>query len=331
MPLCTSLFRGADGQSALQTCFQRFHSCVDLARQKNRSHEWLIASRNFDNQKSNTPTKEDANKVPDKVKQDKGKDDETTLEEQSNYNANERKRNASTALTPVPATVKVKVEDSKEGIVIEKVKKHWCIRMSRSRGGLSKEDFDDLSKFGRINDVKGDGNCGIYVAIEGLLNCLIAVKTDVKLFRRQVHDFIDKNRNEVLMNYSFSGKLLKDGTVRGKKRDDWIENDVMKRMWLKGRRYTPRAPVNSWVSANWHFPCLAVMYGVNFVWYDCDNHMTYLCVKVLHRGVYKEKPVEKKGFLKSSTMIIGSQWDKSVVCVFNSDHFLHLTEFLDCD
>ena len=105
----------------------------------------------------------------------------------------------------------------------------------------------------------------------------------------------------------------------------------MKRMWLKGRRYLPKAPVNSWVSANWHFPCLAVMYGVNFVWYDCDNHMTYSCVKILHKGVYEEKTIEKKGLLKPSTMTIGSQWDKRVVCIFNVDHFMHLTELLDCD
>ena len=164
-----------------------------------------------------------------------------------------------------------------------------------------------------------------------MLNYLIAVTADVKLFRRQVHDFIDKHRNEVLMNFTFSGKLLKDGTVRGRKRDDWIENDVMKRMWLEGRRYMPKVPVGSWVSANWHFPCLAVMYGVNFVWYDCDNTMSYAAVKVLQKGSYKERTIEKKGLLKPSSMTVGSQWDKRVVCIFNVDHFMHLTELLDCD
>ena len=119
--------------------------------------------------------------------------------------------------------------------------------MNRSRGGLSKQDFDNLSKFGRINNVRGDGNCGVYAAIEGLLNCLVAVTTNVKVFRKEVHDYIDKHCNEVLMNFHFSGKLLKDGTVRGKKRDNWIEKDVMKRMYVEGRRYLPKAKKGNWV------------------------------------------------------------------------------------
>ena len=99
VPLCTSLFRGANGQSSLQTCFQRFHSCIDVPRQNNCSHEWLIESRNFDNRKSNKVTKGNQNE---------DREDETTLEEQSQINA---KRTASSALTPVPSTVKVtKVE-----------------------------------------------------------------------------------------------------------------------------------------------------------------------------------------------------------------------------
>ena len=109
------------------------------------------------------------------------------------------------------------------------------------------------------------------------------------------------------MNFHFSGKLLKDGTVRGKKRDEWIENDVMKRMYVEGKWYVPKADKEDWISANWHFPVLAVMYGINFVWYDCDNLMTYACVKVLQRGSYKEKTIEKKGLLKPSSMTVGSQ------------------------
>ena len=73
------------------------------------------------------------------------------------------------------------------------------------------------------------------------------------------------------------------------------------------------------------------MYGVNFVWYDCDNTMSYAAVKVKQKGSYKERTIEKKGLLKPSSMTIGSQWDKSVVCIFHSDHFMHLTELLDCD
>ena len=105
----------------------------------------------------------------------------------------------------------------------------------------------------------------------------------------------------------------------------------MKRMYVEGKRYLPKADKEDWVSANWHFPVLAVMYGINFVWYDCDNLMTYACVKVLQKGSYKEKTIEKKGLLKPSSMTVGSQWEKRVVCIFYNCHFMHLTELLDCE
>ena len=106
VPLCTSLFRGVEGQGALQTCFQRFHTCVNLVRQSKRSHKWLISSRKFDNRKSNRPRKEGAidnkenlqpasNKV-EKNAQGKQFDDETTLDKQSNYKSNLLKRKSST-------------------------------------------------------------------------------------------------------------------------------------------------------------------------------------------------------------------------------------------
>ena len=85
---------------------------------------------------------------------------------------------------------------------IEKVNKTWCKRMSRSRGGLRKKDYDTLSTYGTLQDVEGDGNCGVYAAVEGLLNCLIAVTTDVEKFRKEVHDFIDGHRKEVLTNFT---------------------------------------------------------------------------------------------------------------------------------
>ena len=59
--------------------------------------------------------------------------------------------------------------------------------------------------------------------------------------------------------------------------------------------------------------------------------VNHCCVKVRYKGKYQEKTIEKKGLLKPSTMTVGSQWDKRVVCIFNVDHFMHLKELLDCD
>ena len=212
------------------SCFQCFHSSVDLKRQNYRSQEWLQSSRHHDKRRSNKPFV-----ILPKVTDN----DDSTIEEESTKGLPSNKRKNESKTEPLPTSVNVpensnnskkpKIGDSKEGIVIEKVTKYWCTKLNCSRGGLSKKDYDKLSEFGQIQNVKGDGNCGVYAAVEGLLNCLIAVTTNVKEFRKEVRDFIDTNRNEVLMNFTFSGKLLKNGTVRGKKRDDWIENDVMKK------------------------------------------------------------------------------------------------------
>jgi len=38
--------------------------------------------------------------------------------------------------------------------------------MKHSCGGLSGEDYQNLSKFGVIQNVKGNGNCGVYAVVE---------------------------------------------------------------------------------------------------------------------------------------------------------------------
>ena len=68
VPLRTAIFRGVVGQGALQTCFLRFHSCIDLRRQNDRSHEWLISGRNHDKRQSNKPIKKVATSNKDKWK-----------------------------------------------------------------------------------------------------------------------------------------------------------------------------------------------------------------------------------------------------------------------
>ena len=133
---------------------------------------------------------------------------------------------------------------------IEEIENYWQVSIRRSRGGLTKSVFDKLSEFGVIQNVRGDGNCGIYSIMEGLLNCLIPVVTDVIAFRKEVCDFIDKNRNEVLSNFSFAGKILKSGKMRGKKRDDWIEKDVMARMWEEEAKFLPTSDEFHYVDAN---------------------------------------------------------------------------------
>ena len=82
------------------------------------------------------------------------------------------------------------------------------------------------------------------------------------------------------------------------------------------------------MDANWHFPVLAVMYDVNFVWYNARDNVTCACVKIKIDGSYSEKTVEKKGFIKPNNMTNGSAWKKRVCIIFYNKHFMHIKEFL---
>ena len=66
------------------------------------------------------------------------------------------------------------------------------------------------------------------------------------------------------MNSYFSGKSLKFGTIRERRRDDLIEKDVMRKIWKEGVGYIPTTNKDHYVAANWYFSILAVMYDINF-------------------------------------------------------------------
>ena len=62
------------------------------------------------------------------------------------------------------------------------------------------------------------------------------MSTEVNTFRKEAHDFIDNSQDKVLSNYNFIGKILKNGKVRGRRRNTWLEDDVMKWIWIEGNR-----------------------------------------------------------------------------------------------
>lgn len=149
-------------------------------------------------------------------------------------------------------------------------------------------------------------------------------------FRREVRDYIDKHRNEVISNFCFAGKILKSGKVRRKKRNDYIKKDVMARMLEEGGKLLPTADEFYYVDVNWYFPVLAVMNDVNFVWYNVRDNVTCAYIRIKIDGLYSEKNIEKKGIIKSENMTDGSVWKKRVCIIFCNKHFMHIKEFLGC-
>ena len=130
-------------------------------------------------------------------------------------------------MPPLTIVIATNTDDDKEDknecvrdrLLTDNHNRFWCVKTTCSSSGILKNVWNKLLKFGLIQNVRGDGNCGVYAAVEGLLNCLIPVSTDVKTFRKEVRDFIDNNRNKVLCNFSFKGKKLKNGKMRGRRRN----------------------------------------------------------------------------------------------------------------
>ena len=66
--------------------------------------------------------------------------------------------------------------------LVAKVNKYWHVRTRCLYCGLPEAIWKKLQYFGMFQNVIGDGNCGIYAAIEGLLNCMLLITTDVNIF-----------------------------------------------------------------------------------------------------------------------------------------------------
>ena len=53
----------------------------------------------------------------------------------------------------------------------------------------------------------------------------------------------------------------------------------MNRIWSENGKYFPKADVEHWLEADWHFPPIAMLFNTNFVWYHVEERLTLACVK----------------------------------------------------
>ena len=73
---------------------------------------------------------------------------------------------------------------------------------------------NEISKFGIIKNVIGDGNCGIYATMEGLRKAGIKCTIDVNTFRKNAYDYVSKNNHIVLIsNFQTPVHQKRDGIV----------------------------------------------------------------------------------------------------------------------
>ena len=185
---------------------------------------------------------------------------------------------------------------------------------------------NEISKHGIIQNVCGNGNCGIYASMEGLLKAGITCTIDVNIFRKNVYDYISKNIKSVLPQLQFSGKRKKSGAIRGKMREQYITTEVLDRIWNNNYDFNEGCGEPHWVVSSLHFPIFAEMFSTNFIWFDVNNIKTYGAVLVKKKNKKDEKLQEriKDGYISPSTFIEDSIWKKTVVIVHYANHYQHL-------
>ena len=120
-------------------------------------------------------------------------------------------------------------EDGKQTIVIKEesnignTKSRYYLKQSLRSSLIPEAPREEIEKFASIQNVYGDGNCGMYSIMEGLYHNGIEYSEDIDIFRKSIVDYIDSNRNKILIGLKFRNKRMSDGTIRGRSRNEFID------------------------------------------------------------------------------------------------------------
>ena len=61
---------------------------------------------------------------------------------------------------------------------------------------------------------------------------------------------------------------MSDGTIRGRSRNDFIDNEVKEHIWNENTSFKGGCSSEYWVDSHYVFPIIAQMYKINVVWYS---------------------------------------------------------------
>ena len=178
----------------------------------------------------------------------------------------------------------------------------------------------EIEQFASIQNVSGDGNCGIYSIMEGLHHNGIDFNEDVDMFRKSISDYINSNRNKVFVGLKFRNKRMSDGTMRGENRNEFIDKEIIQRIWNDSITFNLGCDSEYWVDSHYVFPIIAQMYKLNVVWYsivDGDNTKT-------NATIWKDNSlvdIERNGIQNPFVMIPGTNWQKIILIVYYQNHY----------
>ena len=222
-------------------------------------------------------------------------------------------------LVGIPNTVKhkeIKLKEEEEDL---NTSQPYLRRFNGRTSGIPEDVLSTIEQYGNIQNVKGDGNCGFYSMMNGLSHVGIQFENDINVLRKNIYDFIDKNRDEL----HFSNEL----TTR-RKRNAFIDKEIINQCWSPNVDFSKKCDYKYWLEANSLFPIMAKYYQCNVIWYDVHDDVTKAAICKEKFGRQLEVTLERKSFVPPKSLCVNSIWKLRVTCIYYHKHFMCLNEYL---
>jgi hypothetical protein len=190
--------------------------------------------------------------------------------------------------------------------------------------GETLEEYDwkkDMKKFGTIEDVWADGNCGFYAIMLGLekIGKIERGSVTVTEFRKELREYGTTNEKQI------RDEALPESQKMGVSNAISWRTDVLDPLFREGRNYEPGGRLCDWICGHWHFPLIAYKFQINIVVYSTERRTTVT------------KPTESDWLtrrLAHPCSLACAPWSVDIASTIflvhkNGCHYLHLSVPLD--
>ena len=83
------------------------------------------------------------------------------------------------------------------------------MRRSVRNSYIKEKAQSEIDKYGKIQNVAGNGNCGIYFTMEGISQVMIDCTMDVNTFKEELYNYFLNNKSSILTNIYFTNRRKK--------------------------------------------------------------------------------------------------------------------------
>jgi hypothetical protein len=140
--------------------------------------------------------------------------------------------------------------------------------------GEPRDPFDhkeDIKKFGTIEDVKADGNCGFYAILLGLekMGKIEPRSMTVTEFRKDLWEYAKTNEKQI------RDEAIPESQKKSVKNAISWMTDVLDPLFRVTRRsYETGCHRCDWICGHWHFPLIAHKFQIAIVVYSSEKRTT---------------------------------------------------------